>query len=44
MSLKTKTPLAKQNSGSLHITTGIATEVAQSLELLVKEFESIFSF
>jgi hypothetical protein len=34
----------KRNSGSLHNSTGTATEVAHSLELLVKEFQSIFSF
>jgi hypothetical protein len=44
MSLKTKKTLTKQNSGRLQNTTGIATRAAQSLELLVKEFQSIFTF
>jgi hypothetical protein len=32
---------AKQNSGRLHNTTGMATEAVQSLELLIIEFHSI---
>jgi hypothetical protein len=44
MSLKTKAAPLKQNSGRLHNTTGIATGAVQSLELLVEEFQSIFTF
>jgi hypothetical protein len=44
MSLKTKKTLTKQNSGRLQNTTRIATGAAQSLELLVEEFQSIFTF
>jgi hypothetical protein len=44
MSLKTKATLAKQNSGRLQNTTVIATRAAHILELLIKEFQSIFSF
>jgi hypothetical protein len=35
--------LAKQNSGRLHNTTRIATRAAHSLELLIKEFQFIFT-
>jgi anthranilate/para-aminobenzoate synthase component II len=35
---------ANQNSGRLHNSTGTTTRVTRSLELLVKEFQSIFSF
>jgi hypothetical protein len=35
---------AKQNSGRLHNSTGMAIGATRSLELLVKEFQSIFSF
>jgi hypothetical protein len=34
----------KWNSERLHNTTGTATEATRSLELLVEEFQSIFSF
>jgi hypothetical protein len=34
----------KRNSGRLHNSTGMATGTTRSLELLVKEFQSIFSF
>jgi hypothetical protein len=34
---------AKRNSGRLHNTTGTATGAAHSLELLIEEFQSIFS-
>jgi hypothetical protein len=36
--------IMKQNSGSLHNATQIATGAAHSLELLVEEFLSIFTF
>jgi hypothetical protein len=36
--------LVKQNSERLHNTTGTATGAAYSLQLLVEEFQSIFSF
>jgi hypothetical protein len=35
---------SQQNSGRLHNSTGITTGATRSLELLVKEFQSIFSF
>jgi hypothetical protein len=35
---------AKQNRGRHHNTTGMATGATRSLELLVEEFQSIFSF
>jgi hypothetical protein len=35
---------AKQNSRRLHNSTGMATKATCNLELLVEEFESIFSF
>jgi hypothetical protein len=35
---------AKRNSGRHHNTTGTVTEATHSLELLIKEFQSIFSF
>jgi hypothetical protein len=35
---------AKWNSRRLHNTTGTATGVTRSLELLIEEFQSIFSF
>jgi hypothetical protein len=35
---------AKQNSRRLHNTTETATGAARSIELLVEEFQSIFSF
>jgi hypothetical protein len=35
---------AKRNSGRLHNATGMATGATHSLELLIKEFQSIFSF
>jgi hypothetical protein len=44
MSLKTKATLTKQNSGRLQNTTVIATRAAHILELLIKEFQSIFTF
>jgi hypothetical protein len=34
----------KRNSRRLHNTTGIATGATHSLELLVEEFQTIFSF
>jgi hypothetical protein len=34
----------KRNSGRLHNSTGMATGATRSLELLIKEFQSIFSF
>jgi hypothetical protein len=34
----------KQNSGRLHNTIGTATGITHSLELLIEEFQSIFSF
>jgi hypothetical protein len=34
----------KQNSERLHNSTGIATGETRSLELLIEEFQSIFSF
>jgi hypothetical protein len=34
----------KQNSGRIHNTTGTATGATHSLELLIEEFPSIFSF
>jgi hypothetical protein len=34
----------KRNSGRLHNTTGMATRVTRSIELLIKEFQSIVSF
>jgi hypothetical protein len=36
-------PQAKWNSGRFHNTTGIATGATRSLELIVEEFQSIFS-
>jgi hypothetical protein len=44
MSLKIKMTLSKQNYARLHNTIGIAIGAAQSLELLVEEFQSIFTF
>jgi hypothetical protein len=35
---------AKRNSGRLHNPTGTATGPTHSLELLLEEFQSIFSF
>jgi hypothetical protein len=43
MSLSTKTTLTKQNSGSLYKPQEINWGSA-SLELLIKEFQSIFTF
>jgi hypothetical protein len=34
----------KQNNGRLHNSIGTATGATHSLELLVEEFQSIFSF
>jgi hypothetical protein len=34
----------KQNNGRLHNSTGMATRATRNLELIVKEFQSIFSF
>jgi hypothetical protein len=34
----------ERNSGRLHNTTGTATGAAHNLELLIEEFQSIFSF
>jgi hypothetical protein len=34
----------KRNNRRLHNSTGTATRATRSLELLVKEFQSIFSF
>jgi hypothetical protein len=34
----------KQNSETLHNTTGTTTGAAHSLKLLIKEFQSIFTF
>jgi hypothetical protein len=34
----------KRNSGTLHNSTRTATEAVHSLELLIEEFQSIFSF
>jgi hypothetical protein len=34
----------KRNNRRLHNTTGMATGAVHSLELIVKEFQSIFSF
>jgi hypothetical protein len=34
----------KQNSGRLHNSTGMATGATCNLELLIEEFQSIFSF
>jgi hypothetical protein len=44
MSLKTDNSQAKRNSGRLHNSTGMATGATHSLELLIIEFQSIFSF
>jgi hypothetical protein len=44
MSLKTKATLVKQNSERLQNTIEIATGAAHSLELLIEEFQSIFTF
>jgi hypothetical protein len=35
---------AKQNSGRLYNSTGTAIKATHSLELLIEEFQSIFSF
>jgi hypothetical protein len=35
---------AKENSGRLHNSTVMATGATHSLELLIEEFQSIFSF
>jgi hypothetical protein len=37
-------PQAERNSGRRHNTTGMATGATHSLELLIEEFQSIFSF
>jgi hypothetical protein len=44
MSLKTKVTLAKRNSGRLHNTTGTSTGAAHNLELIIEEFQSMFTF
>jgi hypothetical protein len=44
MSLKTDDSQAKRNSGRLHNFAGTETGATLSLELLVKEFQSTFSF
>jgi hypothetical protein len=44
MSLKTKTTQMKWNSGRLQITIGTAARATRSLELLVEEFQYIFTF
>jgi hypothetical protein len=44
MSLKADDSQAKQNSGRLHNSTGMATGAARSLELLIEEFQSILFF
>jgi hypothetical protein len=36
--------LTKQNSERLQNTIGIVTRIAQRLELLIKEFQSMFTF
>jgi hypothetical protein len=43
MSLKTKMTLTKQNSGRLHKSQE-SNQGSASLELLIKEFQSIFIF